>query len=58
MVPTAQQIQIGMALARKLAKNALRKKPRCPKCDSTQTYHRLKQKDFICQSCGNNWKKK
>ena len=27
-------------------------RPRCPKCNSTQTYYRLKTNDYVCVSCG------
>lgn len=27
-------------------------KPRCPKCDSSQVYNRLKEGDWRCFKCG------
>ena len=29
---------------------------RCPKCDSTQNYYRVKSADYQCQKCGNQFK--
>ena len=31
-------------------------KIRCPKCDSSQTRHRIKTNDTVCNICGNIWK--
>ncbi len=27
----------------------------CPKCDSSQTYYKIKSKSFHCQSCGEDF---
>jgi ribosomal protein L37AE/L43A len=27
-------------------------KPRCPKCDSLNVYHRLKLDNWVCRICG------
>jgi len=32
-------------------------KVRCPECKSLMTYERFAKQDFICRSCGNEWKK-
>jgi len=29
------------------------KRVRCDKCNSTQTYYRIKTKEIVCSSCGN-----
>ena len=31
-------------------------KPICPKCNTRQSYYRLKTKDYQCRACGNSWK--
>lgn len=31
-------------------------KPICPKCNTKQSYYRLKSKDYQCRACGNSWK--
>ncbi len=32
-------------------------KPKCPKCESSQSYFRQETKDSVCRVCGNIWKK-
>ena len=32
-------------------------KIRCPECDTTQVYYRVKTDDYQCQKCGHKWKK-
>jgi len=29
-----------------------KEKPRCPKCNSSFGYFRIKDKEFVCRSCG------
>lgn len=33
------------------------KKPKCPKCDSSQNYFRQETKDHLCRICGHKWEK-
>lgn len=33
------------------------KKPKCPKCDSSQNYFRQETKDHVCRICGHTWSK-
>ena len=30
-------------------------KPKCPKCDSSQNYYRMKDQMHHCRVCGNDW---
>jgi ribosomal protein L37AE/L43A len=31
--------------------------PRCPHCESTQTYVRIKTNEGVCRTCGQTWKR-
>jgi len=31
---------------------------RCPECNSTLTYYRIKTEDYVCRKCGNIWRNK
>jgi ribosomal protein L37AE/L43A len=31
--------------------------PRCPHCNSTQTYVRIKTNEGVCRTCGKTWKR-
>lgn len=38
-----------------MGKTIKENKNRCPECDSTMTYLRLKTDEHICRKCGFSW---
>lgn len=33
----------------------MKEKIRCPQCNGTQVYLRLKNSEFVCRGCGQTW---
>jgi ribosomal protein L37AE/L43A len=38
-----------------MAKSANTEKPRCPKCNSAWTYHRIYREEWYCRTCQYSW---
>lgn len=50
IAPLAQEGEV-------MVKMAKIEKPKCPRCESSQSYFRVKDKKHHCRICGHDWEK-